>query len=81
MHKVPIGNQECSCLCQICPSLNDLFGLKSGFLLQGAPPKRTFPSPESSLIIKLAIYLSANFALAPCTGVAGLQILLAMAMQ
>ena len=26
---VPLGNQECSCLRQICPSLNDLFGLKS----------------------------------------------------
>ena len=36
---------------------------------------------ESSLIIILEIYLSANFALAPCTGVAGLQILLVMATQ
>ena len=36
---------------------------------------------EASLIITLEIYLSANFALALCTGVAGLQILLMMAMQ
>ena len=28
MRMVPIGNQECSCLRQICPSLNDLFGSK-----------------------------------------------------
>ena len=26
MRMVPIGNQECSCLRQICSSLNDLFG-------------------------------------------------------
>ena len=47
--------------------------------------QKTFPVAklicESSLIIILAIYLPANFAIAPCTGVAGLQILLAMAMQ
>ena len=45
--------------------------------------QKTFPVAklicESSLIIILEIYLSANFALAPCTGVAGLQILLVMA--
>ena len=28
MRMVPIGNQECSCLRQICSSLNDLFKLK-----------------------------------------------------
>ena len=29
---VPIGNQECSCRCQICPSLNDLLGLNLCYL-------------------------------------------------
>ena len=42
--------------------------------------QKTFPVAklicESSLIIILEIYLSANFALAPCTGIAELQIFL-----
>ena len=32
MRTVPIGNQERRCRCQICPSLNDLFGLNLWYL-------------------------------------------------